>query len=106
MYNTALDSTHDAMLMCIPQQHPHFKWKQVWVSSGYQNELLPRWLKSEGARELKDKVEEAWQMKSNFIRPASGVSCYPYLKRIMVLQRSALPSRLSSQIHHVLDCFF
>lgn len=56
--------------------------------------------------ELKDKVEEAWQMKSNFIRPASGVSCYPYLKRIMVLQRSVLPSHLSAQIHHVLDCFF
>lgn len=79
---------------------------EVWVSLGYQNELLPRWLKSEGSRELKDKVEETWQMKSNFIRPASGVSCYPYLKRIMVLQRSVLPSHLSSQIHHILDCFF
>lgn len=54
----------------------------------------------------KDKMEEAWQMKSNFIRPATGVSCYPYLKRIMVVQRSVLPSHLSAQIHHNLDCFF
>lgn len=76
------------------------------MSSGYQNELLSQWLKSEGVSELKDKVEEAWQMKSNFIRPASTVSCYPYLKRIMVLQRNVLPSHLSAQIHHILDCFF
>lgn len=45
-------------------------------------------------------------MKSSFIRLASGVSCYPYLQRIMALQPSVLPSRLSAQIHHTRDSFF
>lgn len=48
----------------------------------------------EHARELKDKVEEAWHARSNFIRPASGVSSYPYLKSVMGLrqQHTAFPT--------------